>query len=113
MTKDDRMYVGHILEAIAKIERYLVSVQFETFLQTDLLIDAVARELSIVGEASSRLSEEFRDEHAEIPFRDIVGMRNIIVHEYTGMDAVFLWDTYEKDLPVLKKSLLPLRPNEA
>ena len=70
-------------------------------------MDGVARELSIIGEASSRLSQEFRDAHVEIPFRNIIGMRNIIIHEYTGVDAQFLWDTGKQDLPLLKAALLP------
>ena len=110
MASDDRMYVGHILDAIGKVDTYLIGQDAEVFLRSDLLIDGVARELSIIGEAASRLSAEFREEHPEIPFRDIVSMRNIIIHEYAGVDAIFLWNTYRDDLPRLKKMLLPSRP---
>lgn len=110
MKKSDSLYIGHILDAIEKIDGYLKDKDFEVFTKTDLLIDAVARELMIIGEAASRLSDEFRREHQDIPFRDIIGMRNIIIHEYTGVDTVFLWKTYEEDLPELKKILLPFRP---
>lgn len=110
MKKNNSLYIGHILDAIEKIDGYLKDKDFEVFVKTDLLIDAVARELMIIGEAASRLSDEFRQEHQGIPFRDIIGMRNIIIHEYTGVDAVFLWKTYEEDLPELKKILLPFFP---
>lgn len=75
-------------------------------------MDGVARQLSIIGEAANHLSDEFQKEHPAIPFRDIIGMRNIIIHEYAGVDAMFLWETYESDLPKLKEILLPLDPKE-
>lgn len=110
MKKGNLLYIGHILDAIEKINDYLKDKNFEVFAKTDLLIDAVARELMIIGEAASRLSDGFKQEHPDVPFRDIIRMRNIIIYEYTGVDAVFLWKTYEEDLPELKKILLPLRP---
>lgn len=110
MTSDDRMYVGHILDAIGKVDSYLAGQDAEVFVCSDLLIDGVARELSIIGEAASHLSAEFREDHPEVPFRDIISMRNIIVHEYAGVEAIFLWNTYRDDLPVLEKILLPFRP---
>lgn len=104
------MYIGHILDAIEKIEGYVQDIDCKTFITSNLHIDGVARELSIIGEAASRLSEEFCEAHPEIPFRNIIGMRNIIIHEYAGMDALFLWDTSQHDLPTLRTALLPYRP---
>lgn len=109
MKKDDLLYIGHILDAIEKIDGYLKGVDVETFVKTDLLVDATARELLIIGEAANRLSDRFEQEHPEIPFRDIIGMRNILIHDYTGVETIFLWKTYKEDLPKLKDSLLPLR----
>jgi uncharacterized protein with HEPN domain len=110
MTKNDDMYIGHILDAIEKIDEYIRDIDREAFIASDLHIDGVARELSIIGEATSRLSQEFCEAHPEIPFRNIIGMRNIIIHEYAGTDAHFLWDTSRQDLPIFKKALLPYRP---
>lgn len=110
MVKNDAMYIGHILDAIEKIDEYLQGIDREAFIESNLHIDGVARELSIIGEAASRLSQEFRTAHPEIPFRDVIGMRNIIIHEYAGMDAFFLWDTSRHDLPALRTILLPYRP---
>ncbi|MFZ1719722.1 MAG: DUF86 domain-containing protein [Candidatus Moraniibacteriota bacterium] len=109
MEKSDAMYIGHILDAIEKIDEYIHDMNQEVFVASNLHIDGVARELSIIGEAASHLSEEFRLSHPEIPFRNIIGMRNIIVHEYAGVDAQFLWDTGKQDLPLLKTALLPLQ----
>ncbi len=105
MEKSDAMYIGHILDAIEKIDEYTRDMDQETFVASNLHIDGVARELSIIGEAASHLSEDFRLAHPEIPFRNIIGMRNIIVHEYTGVDAQFLWDTGKQDLPLLRATL--------
>lgn len=112
MKEDDSLYIGHILDAIDKIGMYLKDADEEIFVTTDLLIDATARELAIIGEAANHFSEEFEQEHPEIPFRDIVGMRNLLIHDYTGVDAVYLWKTYKEDLPALKAALVPFRPEE-
>jgi uncharacterized protein with HEPN domain len=110
MKEEDNLYIGHILDAIDRIDGYLRGVDMEIFVANPLLIDGVARQLSIIGEAANHFSEEFQGEHPEVPFRDIVGMRNIIIHEYTGVSVAFLWETYESDLPKLRKELLPFRP---
>ncbi len=112
MKGDDSLYIGHILDAIEKIESYLKDTNAEVFVKTDLLIDATVRELAVIGEAANHFSEEFEREYPEIPFSDIVGMRNLLIHDYTGVDATYLWKTYKEDLPELKKILLPLRPGQ-
>jgi len=109
MKENDILYVGHILDAIGQIGVYLDGSDMESFIANPLLVDGVARQLSIIGEAANHFSEEFCGEHPKIPFRDIVGMRNIIIHEYTGVDAEFLWETYKNDLPELEKEFSPLR----
>ena len=102
-TKDDRLYLGHIRDAIAKIEEYLADVQFEKFSANDMMVDAVIRELAIIGEATDDLSEEFCKVHPEIPFRDIIDMRNILIHNYAGVSTRIVWDTCKHNLPGLKE----------
>ena len=109
MKEEDELYIGHILDAIDQIGTYLDGSDMEAFVANPLLVDGVARQLSIIGEAANHFSEEFMGEHPDIPFRDIVGMRNIIIHEYAGVNAEFLWETFETDLPKLKEALLPFR----
>ena len=101
--KDDALYLGHIQDAIAKIEKYLTEVDFDTFSVNDMMIDAVIRELAIVGEAANNLSEGFCGAHPEIPFRDIIDMRNILIHNYAGVSVKIVWDTCKHNLPDLKK----------
>ena len=110
-TGDDRLYLEHIRDAIAKIEKYLADTDFEKFTKNDMMVDAVIRELAIVGEAANHLSTCFQAAHPDIPFRDIVDMRNILVHNYAGVSEKIVWTTCKHNLPDLKecvrRSLMP------
>jgi uncharacterized protein with HEPN domain len=67
-----------------------------------MVVDAVVRELEIIGEACSNLSVEFRQKHDEMPFRDIIDMRNVLIHQYAGVNTKVVWDTCRDDLPLLR-----------
>ena len=101
--KDDKTYLGHILEAIEKIGRYIEDVGFDEFAENDMMVDAVVRELEIVGEAARNLSETFCQSHPDISLRDAVDMRNFLVHEYFGVNRRIVWDTCHNDLPVFRE----------
>ena len=103
--KDDKVYLHHILEAIESIEEYLNGFNYESFSKDKKTIDAVVRELQIIGEASGRLHAEFGGSHPDIPLRDIRDMRNVLTHEYFGVNAKIVWDTCKADLPKLKETL--------
>ena len=100
--KDDKTYLLHILEAIDKIERYIATIDFGDFSDNDMMIDAVVRELEIIGEASRNLSDSFQDKHFEIPWYKIKAMRNVLIHEYFGVNLKVVWDTCKNDMPSLK-----------
>jgi len=99
----DGVYLRHILEAIESIEEYLKGFNYEAFLKDKKTIDAVVRELEIIGEASNNLSQKFKDEYPAIPFRDIIDMRNVLIHEYFGVNAKIVWDTVQIDISSLKE----------
>ena len=101
--KDDKTYLAHIFEAIEKIEKYIESVEFDEFSQNDMMIDAVVREFEIIGEAARNLSDKFQDDHIEIPWYKIKAMRNVLIHEYFGVNLKVVWDTCKNDMLVLKK----------
>jgi len=101
--KDDKVYLSHILDAIEKIETYLTGQTYESFATNNMIIDAVVRELEIIGEATNHLSDLLRESHPEIPWRDAIDMRNILIHEYFGVRTHLVWDTCKEDLPELKK----------
>ncbi len=108
--KNDRNYLEHIMEAIGKIERYAKLVaDFDDFSKNELVFDAIVRQLEIIGEASNNISDEFQNEHANIPWRKIVGIRNTLIHEYFGVNKRVVWETCDHNLKELKaivKSLL-------
>jgi uncharacterized protein with HEPN domain len=100
--KNEILYLGHIRDAIDKINGYIAGIDYEKFASDDMVVDAVVRELEIIGEASVNLSVEFRQKHDEIPFRDIIDMRNVLIHQYAGVNAKVVWDTCMDDLPLLR-----------
>jgi uncharacterized protein with HEPN domain len=107
--KDDLVYLQHILlESIDKIERYLKDTSFESFMFNDMQIDAVVRELEIIGEAANNVSEQFQSEHPAVPWSEMVGMRNRLIHEYFGVNTKIVWETCQSDLKDLKKFIKPL-----
>jgi len=101
--KDNTLYLGHIRDAIDKIDRYVSGVVYKDFASNEMMIDAVVRELAIIGEATNNLSDDFRRNHSDIPFRDIIDMRNILIHDYAGVNTKVVWDTCKNNLPELKQ----------
>lgn len=99
--KDDRVYLGHIREAISDIEAY-ASVGRDEFLGDRMRQDAVIRKLEIVGEAVKRLSDSARSRRQDIPWKQIAGMRDRLTHDYFGVDLALVWRVIERDLTPLK-----------
>ena len=100
--RNDKTYLTHIKDAIETIEEYIKGVGYEQFVSNKMLIDAVVRQLEIVGEASNNLSQQFRQDHADIQWRRMKDMRNFLIHEYFGVNTKVVWDTCQNDIPVLK-----------
>jgi uncharacterized protein with HEPN domain len=97
-----------IIEAVKKILAYTTGVTLTEFLANDEKQDAVLRRILVVGEATKRLSSEFRQRYPDIPWRDIAGIRDIIVHDYNRVDAETIWDVVQNDLPGLMTFLISL-----
>lgn len=105
-----RLLLDDICEAAQKATRYTAGMSFETFSQDEKTIDAVVRNLEIIGEAANRLGEEFRDAHREIEWYKVVGLRNRIVHEYFGVDLEIVWQILHHDLRLLYDVIRDIRP---
>ncbi|GBC76475.1 hypothetical protein HRbin07_00677 [bacterium HR07] len=105
MKKDDTVYLRHILDAIAQIELYLQGVSREHFLRTKLLQDGVVRQLEIIGEASRNLSDELRQRHPEVPWSQIISLRNRVIHAYFNVSVEIVWEIAQNDLPVLRSQI--------
>lgn len=102
--RDDRERLEDILDAIARIAKYSARGR-EAFESDELIQTWVVQHLQIIGEAASRVSDEMQSAHPEIAWANMVAMRNIIVHEYFGVDRDEVWSTVEFDLPTLKRQI--------
>ena len=105
--KDDRLYLIHISESMSKIESYIDGLDFDAFMQNSLVQDAVLRNLQVLAESTQRLSEDFKTAHPEIEWYKIAGLRNILVHDYLGIDIETVWIVVTGKLPELKALLKP------
>ena len=105
MERDDSVYLRHILDAISRIEEYLHGVDEETFYQHYLVQDGVIRQLEIIGEASKRLSREVRASCPNVPWQDIAGLRDKLIHDYFGVDLEAVWLTARDDIPAFKAEI--------
>src|SRR5438128_1381142 len=104
---DDRLYLIHIRDSIARIKQYTKEGK-KVFLTSNLIQDAVMRNLQTLAESSHRLSTDFRKRHPKIDWRGMRGFRNVFVHEYMGIDLVRVWNIVKRDLPRLKRMLVSL-----
>lgn len=103
--KEDNIFLKHILDSINQIDEYLNGVKFEAFIKRKLIQDGVIRQLEIIGEATKNLSPELREKYSNVPWEDIAGMRDKLIHHYFGVDLEAVWDTAAKDLPDLKENV--------
>ena len=99
MRRDDAVYLRHILDAAALISRYVSDLDEASFTSSSLVIDAVVRQLEIIGEATKRISPELRSRHVDVPWHVAAAMRDKLVHDYMGVEPAIVWQTATGDLP--------------
>ena len=105
MKQDDALFLHHILDAVVRIEQYVQGLNRESFDETLLVQDGIIRQIMVIGEAAKLLSNELRDKYAHIPWQDIAGMRDKLIHRYFGIDLETVWLTVQDDLPVLESEV--------
>lgn len=108
---NDADRLNHILDAIAKIERYLQGFDLQKFEADELTIDAVVRNIEIIGEATTCLDRGFKAKHPNIEWRFATAIRNRLIHGYFDVDAEIVWDTTQNDLPKLKTEIEKILEN--
>jgi len=107
--KNDHAYLCHIRDSIVKIESY-ATVGKETFMTVSHWQDAIIRNLEIIGEATKQLSQPLKEQYPNIPWRNIAGLRDVLIHNYMGVDLESVWNVVENDLPLLKKHIKTILP---
>jgi uncharacterized protein with HEPN domain len=97
----ERDYLADILEAIQRIQEYTDGLKDEAYYADYKTQDAVVRNLEVIGEAAKNISEDFRTEHLQVPWRDLAGVRDKLIHQYFGINQEIVWQIIQKDLPAL------------
>jgi len=103
--RDDLAYIEHILLSISKIEAFTRNMTRSDFDSNEMVQDAVIRNIEIIGEVSKRVSSDFKTNYFEIPWREMSGMRDKLIHDYMGVDLDVVWKTIKTDIPQLSNLL--------
>lgn len=103
MIKDDLAYIDHILDCIRKIKEFSSGLTLKDFKTNELVQDAIIRNIEIIGEASKKISKDTKQTYHKIPWKEIAGMRNKLIHDYLGVDVIVVWKTIHQDIPALEK----------
>ena len=111
MKKDPLIFIEHILESIKNIEDFMQGVSKSYFLNNKEKQSAVIREIEIIGEAAKNIPASFRRKNANIPWKDIAGMRDKLMHHYFGVDLETVWKVVKEDLIELKKNIQQIKKN--
>ena len=107
----DKIRLQHILDAIQEIDSYIVDVDFEKFMENSMMRYACIKQMEIIGEASNHVTDEVKSEFLSVEWGQIVGMRNVFVHEYFGVDATIVWEIIKGDIPDLKNKVQEIIQN--
>lgn len=100
--RDYKLYLKDILEAMESIENFVGAMSFENFLKDDKTVSAVIRKFEIIGEATKQIPDEIKQQYPEIPWKEMAGMRDRLIHLYFGVDYNLVWATIKNRIPVVR-----------
>ena len=115
MPKEKRDYIlflEDILSAIEKIEMYTRELSFESFRENNMAVDAVIRNFEIIGEASKSVPKGIKEKYSDVEWKEAVGFRNVLSHDYFGIDVESVWDTLKNNIPILKRHIVEVLKSE-
>lgn len=105
MKRSYLLYLCDIKESIEKIQRYVANMSYHEFISSEVVVDAVVRNLEVIGEAGSNIPDEVQKAHPDVPWKKMRSMRNILSHRYFGIDFEIIWKTINESLPGLLKDI--------
>ncbi|MGE5398506.1 MAG: DUF86 domain-containing protein [Chitinophagales bacterium] len=108
MTRGPQLYLRDIVDSIENIQRYIGDMSFDDFVVNKMAVDAVIRNFEIIGEAASHVPDTIKGLYPEVPWLEMKGLRNIVAHEYFGVDLRIIWTTVHQSLPSLLLSVLQI-----
>ena len=105
--KDDKVFLQNIIECIIKIETYTKAGK-EEFMKSELIQDAVIRNLEIIGEATKKISQGIKEQYPDIPWRQMAGLRDVLIHDYMGISLKIVWNVVQNELSQLKVKIIEI-----
>lgn len=105
MSRDYKVYLEDILEAIGRIRTYTAGLSADSFAADNKTLDAVLRNLEVIGEAVKCIPDEVRLQHLHVEWKKMAGLRDILIHHYFGIDAEIIWDVVQNKLPELERQI--------
>ena len=106
--RDDRLYLKDIFAAMVATQEFIEGIDFETFASDDKTASAVLRKLEIIGEATKNVPEEIRREYPQVPWRQMAGMRDRLIHSYFEVDYLLVWETVKNQIPLLQPVIVQI-----
>ena len=106
--RDDRLYLKDIFAAMVATQEFIEGIDFETFASDDKTASAVLRKLEIIGEATKNVPEEIRREYPQVPWRQMAGMRDRLIHSYFEVDYLLVWETVKSQIPLLQPVIVQI-----
>jgi uncharacterized protein with HEPN domain len=103
--RDYILFFEDILGSIEKIESYVAGLSYKDFCKNDMAVDAVIRNFEVIGEAARNIPQKIQEKHREVEWREAIGFRNVLIHDYFGIDVEAVWDTIQNNIPAFKKHI--------